>query len=301
MGNFGVVVQNYLLELDGRPAGRLSGVSTMALKAKVDLQTTGADSFASKKLTAPAWDDISFTCGAGMARAFYDWLKETFNHSFTKKNGAIVAIDAKRKEVLRIDFTNALIKSIVLPKLDHASKENAFITVKFQPESATISRSGKDANLGSYGSAHAKPWSIANFALSISGLEKEAADVTKIEPLGMGQQVIEDSTAGSRAPQLTPGSADYPNLAFTLSASMAQSFFDWFETSVTKGSAGIEKTGTLEYRGSDTKTVYFSLQFSGLGMSQGEISKSAGKSPQPVVISMYYDSVQFSAHSSAIL
>lgn len=299
MGNFAVVLQNYLLELDGKPVGRIGNVAIGGFKADVITQTSGGG-FKEKQVTHQTIDSTSFTCGAGMSQVFYDWLTNTFNRSFMRKNGAVVAIDSNNKEVLRIDFQNALIELVVLPKLESVSKSNALITVKFKPESVRYSNAGGNANVSSYTSPHPKIWNTSTFALSIGGLEKECAAVTNISALGVGQGIAVDNIGTSDRPVFEATSAVYPSLVVDLPSLSVGGFDDWFK-SVATGQGRGEKTGTLKYLGPGSKTEFFSLEFSGLGMSEKKFEKSTSGSNRPVTISMYYDSATFKANPSAIL
>jgi len=300
MGNAAVVLQNYLLELDSKPVGRIGNVAIGSLKADVVTKTTGGG-LGERQLTRQTFDSTSFTCGAGMSQVFYDWLNNTFNRSYIRKNGAIVAVDSNKKEVLRIDFQNALIESIVLPKLEIASKGSALITVKFKPESVRHTKAGGNANVGNYTSPHPKIWNSSTFALSIGGLEKECAAVTNIRALGIGQGIAMHTAGESDLPVFEATSAVYPSLIIDLPSLSVGGFDDWFE-SVAAGAGASVKAGTLKYLGPDSKIEFFSLDFSGLGMSERTFAKGEdGSSNKPVTIKLYYDSAAFKANASAVM
>ncbi|HEY2866357.1 MAG TPA: phage tail protein [Pyrinomonadaceae bacterium] len=301
MGNAAVILQNFILELDGKPVGRIGSVAIGGLKADVVTQNSTHGGFADKRLTRQTLDSTSFSCGAGMSQVFYDWLSNAFNRSYARKNGAIVAIDSNRKEVSRMDFQNALIESIVLPKLDSASKGSASITVKFKPESVRYGKGGGDANVGSYASPHSRIWNTSTFALSINGLEKECAAITDISALGIGQGIAVHVAGESDRPVFESTSSVYPSIVINLPLSSVGGFDDWFK-SVATGQAASGKTGTLKYLGPGSKTEFFSLEFSDLGISEKALDRGADRtSDRPVTISLYYDSVTFKANASAIM
>jgi hypothetical protein len=297
MGSFGFSLQSFILELDGKPVGRIGNVSGGLVKSDIVSQSSD---FRIKHISVSSPEPVSFTCGAGMSRVFYDWLKDAFDQTFSRRNGAIVAIDSQQKEVSRIEFKNALITLIVLPAVETASKDSAIIKVAFRAESVQMLKGGGRANVGGYLSPHPKPWNLKNYTLSIDGLEKECGTVTKIDYLGLGQKIQEDPDGISRIVRLEPAASDRPDLNITLPNSSANGFIGWFKNDSTTNTV-TQKTGLLEYRGPDSKSVYFSLAFSGLGVIKSSTSKGADTSQQPVAVGLTYNSVKFSAHSHAIL
>jgi len=296
MGNAVLRPQNYLLELDGKPVGRIGNVAVGAIKAEV---ITSSGGFLEKRISQQTYDPTSFTCGAGMSRVFYDWVSNTFDRSYARKNGAVVGIDTDRKEIFRMDFQNALLESVVLSKLDSLSKDNSSITVKFQPEIVRYGKGGGKADVGNYLSPHPKTWNANNFALSIDGLEKECAAVTSVSALGVGQKIAADRFGESDRPIYEPTNAVYPSLVITLPSSSVGRFDDWFK-STASGQRGNDRNGSLKYLGPDAKSEFFSLEFSGLGITERSIKGGSDKSSN-ITISLYYESAKFKAGSSATL
>src|SRR5437868_1478699 len=94
----------FALELDGIHTGwlkRVEGGNTMrdVLTEKVD-----ADLRQQKRLADARYGDITVTCGAGMSKPLYDWIKASFAGSHTRKNGSIITADYGSKEISRMDF-----------------------------------------------------------------------------------------------------------------------------------------------------------------------------------------------------
>src|SRR5262245_5535175 len=106
----------FALELDGIDAGWI--MSAEGGHASADVK----------------YEDITLTFGTGMSKAFYGWMKDSFDHKHSRKNGAIIAATFDHKEMSRMTFTNAIIQEIGFPALDAASKDAAKLTLVLEPE-----------------------------------------------------------------------------------------------------------------------------------------------------------------------
>jgi hypothetical protein len=209
--------------------------------ADVVTEKTGADH---GKIT-----DISFPCGTGMKKAFYDWIKDSIGGRHTRKGGTIVTATDTHTATARLSFTGALISEIGFPALDAASKDAAKMTVRLSPQAthAVPLPPSAAARALPAGPASPKPWLVSNFRIKIDGLD--CSSVTRIGEITIAQK--------------EPATVEIPNLVITLPESHAGSWKRWHEAFVIKGNNGdeAEKTGTLEYLAPDMKEVLFSLSF----------------------------------------
>src|SRR5688572_12715714 len=182
--------------------------------------------------------DISFQCGTGMKKAFYDWIKDSIEGRHTKKNGTIVTATDTHTATARLSFTGALVSEIGFPALDAASKDAAKMTVRLSPQAthAVPLPPSAAARALAAGPANPKPWLVSNFRLKIDGLD--CSSVTRVGDLTITRK--------------EPATVEIPNLVITLPESHAGSWKRWHEA---------EKTGTLEYLAPDMKEVLFSLSF----------------------------------------
>jgi hypothetical protein len=193
--------------------------------------------------------DISFQCGTGMKKAFYDWIKDALGGKHTKKDGTIVTATDTHTATARLAFTGALVSEIGFPALDASSKDAARFFVRLSPHAthAVPLPPSAAARQLSPGPANPKPWLASNFRLRIDGLD--CSSVTRVEALTITRK--------------EPATMEIPNLVITLPESHAHSWKRWHEAFVIKGNNGdeAEKTGTLEYLAPDMKEVLFSLSF----------------------------------------
>src|SRR2546422_2464206 len=115
--------QNYLLEIDGKPAGRFFAFTGGTMQADVILESAGADSIRQKHISSVKYQDMTLTCGTGMSRGFYEWLGNTFGGAASWKSGAVVALDQRQAPTARLEFMHALVTSLLLPRLDKSANK----------------------------------------------------------------------------------------------------------------------------------------------------------------------------------
>ncbi len=111
---------------------------------RLEIQTSGEEPEAclvfTRKLDGSGnvkYEDVSFKCGTGMSREFYNWIDTAIKFTSNvdgRKNGAIVHFDYDYNELSRLTFHEALVTEFAMPALDASSKDPAMMTVKFKPE-----------------------------------------------------------------------------------------------------------------------------------------------------------------------
>lgn len=249
------------------------------------------------------FDDITVTCGTGMSRQFYDWLKGSINYSHERKEGSIVSADYDFKEVNRMDFEQGLITEIGFPGLDAASKEPCKMTVKIAPERTSMQFSGRSRSLlpNNIDAQKQKLWLPSFFRLKIDGMKAERA--SKIDALVIKQKVVENSIGEELVFEKEPSQIDFPNLVITVPEVDAQPWYDWHKSFVIDGKSdpGQEKTGSLEYLAADRKTVLFTLSFYQLGIIKFQPDKleSGADKLRYVKIEMYTERIDFDYKGNA--
>ncbi len=129
--NRAYVAGKYGIELDGVVAGWVWSVEGGHATSDVVVEKLGCDHIQKKHIAGVKYEDITVSCGTGMSREFYNWIKASFDHNYQRKNGAVITADYNYKEYTRLSFFHALITEIGFPALDAASKDAAKMTVKF--------------------------------------------------------------------------------------------------------------------------------------------------------------------------
>ncbi len=293
---------NYAIELDGINAGWVYNAEGGHAASDVVLERMSADRIIRKHIANVKYEEITVQCGTGMSKAFYQWIQDSFNRKYSRKNGAIIAATYDSKEVSRLTFNNALISEIGFPALDVASKDAARMTVKLSPEvtKMMLSSGGGGSVVGKAPTSAAiqKRWLPANFRLKIDGLEAPCSRVNKIEALAIKQKNT-TNTAGAEArfSQKEAAFLEFPNLVITFPVSHAADFYKWHEDFVIKGnnSADRERGGTLEYLTPDLGTSLFTLTFKNLGIFKcaPEKVEAGSENIRRVKAEMYCEEIGF--------
>jgi phage tail-like protein len=289
----------YGLELDGIMAGWLNSTEGGHATADVVVEKLGPDHIARKHIGGVKYEDITLSCGTGMSKAFYEWIKDSLDLKYERKSGAIVAADYNFQELASLSFHNALITEFGMPALDAASKDAAKMTVKFSPE-YTRFKAG-DGSKVQGGAVTQKRWHASNFRLTIDGLD--TSRVNKIEALVIKQKVIDNAVGEQRDVPTAVAYLEVPDLVITFPESQAADFWKWHEDFVINGNndQDHEKTGSLTYLAPNLKDALFTLNFFGLGIFKCEPEKTASgsESLRRVKAEMYCEEIKFDYHATS--
>jgi T4-like virus tail tube protein gp19 len=219
---------------------------------------------AHKHIGGVKYESITLQVGLTLQGLVYDWISGGWAGNFQVKDGSIVIYDAAFKPVSERQFFHALLTETTFPTLDAASKSEAFITVKFQPENTRMAapQGTKPPALN----RKAKIWAVANFRLEIDGLDCKG--VSKIDSFTVRQVVSEIPIGEGRDYGTQTTMLEFPNLRITLSAASAQSWQDWFDKFIIEGNnaADNEKNGAVVFLAPDHKTELGRVKFFGLGI-----------------------------------
>ncbi len=293
--------------LDGQHAGWFYSQEGGTAVGQVVLEPPGADLHQRKHIGGVKYEDITVTCGTGMSRQFYQWIKDSFDHKYSRKNGAIIAADFDHKEHSRRNFTDALITETRMPALDAASKDVAFMTITIDPEVTGRSPANAGQPLPAPRTNVQKLWTPANFRLRIDGLDDACKKVNKIEALVVKQKVVENP---GQVP-VEPTMLEIPNLVITLPEAEGRrvfpetnNFYEWHEDFVIRGNNGQDKErgGTLEYLTPDLREVLFPLRFYNLGVFKltPEQEGEGGERVRRIKVEMYCEDMRFSFGNAAL-
>jgi len=289
-------VVRYAIELDGFIAGWLWSAEGGNATGVVVNEKLGPDRIIRKHIDRIKYEDITVTCGAGMAKGFYEWLKNTImSKNNPRKNGAIIQTDVNGKEVSRLNFVNAMISQISFPALDAASKDAAKMTITITPQyTQQVQGSGK-----SLGVVMPKKWLSANFRLTIAGLD--TTKVNKIDALVFKQVAVKDAVGSGRDSMQIPFQQEIPNLVITFAEVSAQTFRNWYGDFVIKGINGdtAEKNGTLEYLDPNLKTLFtLTLQRIGIFRLTPEKVEAGSENIRRLKAEMYVEDMGFDYKSA---
>jgi hypothetical protein len=283
----------FALEIDGNVAGFVNAVEGGQAFGEV-VKEAGEDVFFKKHLGNPGVHDIRLEFGADMERSFYNWIALALQGQHVSLNGAIVGTDFSGNVISRLEFQHALITEVGFPALDATSKDTAHMSIVLSPDQTVLNRkaSGK---LSVKGVSSQKRWLSSSFRLSIEGIDTKK--VTKIDALTikLPRASAGDDTQACLHCDLPPDLTriDFPHLVVT-SGEPAESLYDWFDKFVIEGnnSDSQEKGGTLEYLGTDLKTVLFTVKLRNLGIFELMPVVNEGSSLPRLLAAMYCESME---------
>jgi hypothetical protein len=295
------VLDSFALELQGTLAGRLMSADFGMARAELVKDDLGGSTFGKKQIERVVMPTLSFTCGAGMSGAFYEWLKSWLAGNFTRKDVAVIAFNLKNEITARLEIPS-LISEVMFPGLDSADKGIARFGVKLAPErSRLILPKSADASLGTiklgvHANPALRPWFVNDFRLSITALESACSRVTHIDSFGVNYK-IKSNLEGSRRPSdLLPTGSEESNFAVTLPIAQATEFMDWFNNSVKEDVKDSAKKGLLEFLAPASKTAYFRVELKNLGPAQ--MTKPVGTG-NTMTAAMYFENLDFAYAASA--
>ncbi len=257
----------FALDLDGLDCGLLQKVEGGHIEAEVAVIPIAHDYFVKKQIAQFRFREFTATLGLSMGQPVIEWIQASLDMGYLRKSGAVKAADFTRKVRFIREFKDALIAEITFPACDAASKEPAFMTLKFAPES-TRNRKGDGSTVESSVDSRQKLFHPANFALTIDGLEKACAKVSKVDAISIKQTSVEEDLGDAADDFREPGHIEFPNLKVTLPEAHADDFFAWHEDFVINGHNEEEKhrTGSLTYFDATRTKSLLEVSLAGLGI-----------------------------------
>jgi phage tail-like protein len=289
---------NYMLTLDGVNIGFVKSVSGGGVYAEVVNEAAGPDYFVRKHIGQPKYEDFAMQIGFSMTKEVYDWIAASWKMNYQRKNGEVIATDYNQKATSTRQFTNALLTEVTMPALDGASKEPAYMTVKFAPESIRTTKASPDSKSTAAAASpkgEQKTWIPANFRLEIDGLD--ATKVSKVDAFTVKQSAVQDGVGEARDAQREPGKLEFPNLKITLSEAGADTWYQWQEDFVIKGNNDQtkEKNGTIYYLATDRQTVLAKVKLYNVGIIHiaEEASESGSDAIQRATAELYVERMEF--------
>ena len=292
--NRSYVSGNYVLTLDGVNCGFLKSVDGGTIFAEVIKEPPGPSHFVKKHIGQPKYEEFEVHVGFNADKALYDWIAQSWAMKYQRKSGSIVAMDFQLNAKSQRQFTSALITETTIPALDGSSKEPAYLTIKFAPETIRTLKSA-DKPAGDYGKSEQKMFLPSNFKLEIDGID--CSKVNRIEPLTVKQTTVTNDIGEARDAQKEPGKLEFPNLKITVAEVAAESFLAWHEDFVIKGNNGEknEKNGSLTLLTPNRKEVLARIKFFNLGIFRVQPQKTEANADaiKRVEVEMYVERMEF--------
>jgi hypothetical protein len=196
-----------------------------------------------------------------------------------------------------MEFSNALVSQVTFPTFDVSAKEAAYVELTLAPESTrTVDVKGEKLTLQTKAQ---KKGLLANFRLSIGGLEAACSKVRKIDALTIKQSVQTEGVGSARELTREAGKLEIPSLVVTVPMNHATPFLEWHESFVILGKSGDEqeREGSLELLTPDLKETLLTLNFSHLGIFAVSAPPTEANADQIAVLKaeMYCEAMSLTA------
>jgi len=293
---------NFFFELNDVKCGYLKSIDGGGISAEVINEPTGPTYFTKKHIGQPKYEDFTMQIGFSMTRAVYDWIAASWAMNYMRKDGLITALDYNMSPKSARRFARALITETTLPACDGASKEPAYMTVKFSPEEIRYEKPGDKKFTGEYGKNEQKMWLPSNFRLAIDNLD--CKKVNKIDSFTVKQTAVTDDIGDARDMLKEPGKLEFPNLKISFAEVNAQNWIDWHEDFVIRGNndEGREKTGSLTLLSPNRSDELCTVNFYNLGIFKITPDKSEANADQikRVTAELYCERMEFQYQKNVI-
>ena len=272
------------LEIDGVNVGALASATGGDIEYDVLADAVAAgENVPHKHLGQPKYEDFTIQIGSGMRKDMMQWITDSMDKGSVRKNGAIVTADFNFNEKARREFTDALITSVTVPKLDGSSKDAAYFTVTFAPTTVTdVPGSGQPVH-----APKQKAWLPSNFRLIVDGVD--TTEVSSIDSFTWKQLVQSDGSVV----------LDAGDLAVYFDRASLPSWEEWYDNFAVGGDATDERSGILEVVGAPGGGV-LDIGFSNLGLfeligtpSNRGIPTSSAATNRTAKAAMYCGRVKF--------
>jgi len=274
-------------------AGFLKSVDGGGLKADLIAEPAGPDNIIHKHIGSPKVDDFKCQVGWSMSPGFYEWIQQSWDKKYARKAGEVISCDFDYKAKSSREFTEALITEVGIPALDGSSKEPAYMTVGFRPETLKYKKGDGNVVKGTF-TQHQKAWLPANFRFTLGDMNTKK--ISKVDAFTVKQTVTSNDVGEERWSQIEPAKLEFPDLTIYTAESHAQTWIDWATEFIINGNNGDknEKSGSITFLSPSLKDELGSVELMGVGIKSvaPEKSEANGEAIKKVKIELYVEQMK---------
>lgn len=292
----------FMLDIDGQVAGFIKKMSGGTIKGEVATHNLGPDIYQKKHLSTIAYDPFTVEVGTGMSKGFYEWIQASFDKGHVTKSGMLVAADFDYNAKSAREFMNAYISEVTFPALDGSSKEPAYMTIKFDPETIFYSPGDGNKLQGNLDASAQKKWLCSNFRFNLGDLP--CTRVAKIDSFTWKQGVIKDEVGAFRSPTKHAAKVEVPNLKLTISMADIDPWAQWHKSFVIDGKCTDtdELTGSIEFLGPDLEEVLGTISLDHVGIISLEQAAAEANKEEVArfTVELYVESMRFEMNATSL-
>jgi hypothetical protein len=275
---------HFELQIDGMPTtAYLKSVDGGYVKASVVDEPIGPHNMRVKHTSTVDVEPFTIDFGLSDANSVLLWIQASWRRKAFRRNGQVTHADFNMIRTFEHEFYNALIAETTFPTLDGASKEQAYIKIKVQPETVASKQvNGSPAQrIGSQINPKQKMWNCSAFRLTLEGI-RGLEFANKIDSFTIKQGIKKFYIGAERFPQIEPTKIDFPNITGTISEKHATGLHEWYTRSIVTGQNDhkAQTSGSLEFLSPDRGKTLFRINLYEVGLSSLSINKSDANADQ---------------------
>jgi hypothetical protein len=232
----------FALDIGNHNVGFLKKFSGLSMEADIATNDLCSDNVQKKHVSNVKWTPGKATIGIGMGKTMYDWIQAAFEKGHVRKDGELTVGVFDYVAMQSIEFRQALITSVTVPKLQGGSKEAAYFDIEFDPETV-LWKPGNGQKLQSKVGPKQKAWLCQNFMVKIDGLPCQR--VHSVDSFTWKCAVAPDDLGCFKEPTKHPVKVTVPDLKLSISYADHQA---WAEAA-RKWFIGGEHEEQHEYKG----------------------------------------------------
>jgi hypothetical protein len=287
----------FQLDVDGYNVGFLKKFSGLAMEADIASNDLGPDNMQKKHVANIKWTAGKATVGMGMGKGMYDWIHASFKKGYVHKNGSFIAGDFNYAAQSRLDFFDALITSVTVPKLDGSSKDAAYFDIEFEAEKVKWVKGDGKSIQSSIGTGKQKSWLCANFRVEIDDMPCER--VATIDSFTWKCSVAPDSIGTNREPTKHPAKVTVPDIKLSISHADHDAWatwaHEWFVVGNHFDEKKHEKQGRIVFLGPDLKAELGEIKLKQLGLKKfsSDDSEANSEKIKRFNVELYVEEMEF--------
>jgi hypothetical protein len=235
-----------------------------------------------KHTSVASIEPFSVEFGLSGAGAVLKWIQDSWERKFARRSGQITHANFNLHQTFIHEFSDALLMETTFPTFDGASKEAAYIKLKFLPERVTtLNQDSKTSVNDQNVPSKQKMWLCSGFQLNIDGVQ-DSQWVNKIDSFTIKQGVKAFYTGTDRFPQIEPTKIDFPHITGTIAEAKGDGMQKWYEECVANGMADTKavRGGSINFLGPDKSTVLYRIVLKDCGMLSYKLQQSTANSDQ---------------------
>jgi hypothetical protein len=223
IGNRDYTAGRFELVIDGKKASYSAGYtkkfSGLQMMGDIVTNDLGPDNIQMKHMANMKWGPGKASVGIGMGQSLYEWMQLAFDKQYETRNGHVNVADFNGFAQSRINFTNAHLTSIGIPKLDGSSREAAYFDIEFDAEYVRWIKGDGQQVSGIVGPKQ-KQWLCSNFRVEIDdngNLPLPCDRVASVDAFAWKCAVQPNYIGIHREPIKAPAKVTVPDLKLSIS------------------------------------------------------------------------------------